>query len=109
MADSTAPTSDRWPRPTARAGRSADRPRGRRNDSVLVIGLGRFGASLAERLDRLGQDVLAAERSPDLVALWSGRVPVVEADCSNPEALAQIGARDFPVAVVGVPTSSPAC
>ena len=28
--------------------------------------------------------------------------PVVEADCTNPEALQQIGASDFPVAVVGV-------
>ena len=77
-------------------------PSNRRKDSVLVIGLGRFGASLAATLDRLGQDVLAVERKPELVAQWSGRVPLVEADCTNPEALEQLGARDFRVAVVGV-------
>jgi len=72
---------------------------------VLVVGLGRFGSSLAMTLDRLGQDVLAVERSPQLVAQFADRLPIVEADASNPEALEQLGARDFPVAVVGVGTS----
>lgn len=71
-------------------------------DSVLVIGLGRFGQSIASTLDRLGQDVLAVERDPDLIARWAGRIPLVEADCTSPEALEQLGARDFRVAVVGV-------
>lgn len=70
--------------------------------AVLVIGLGRFGSSIASTLDRLGHDVLAVERNPDLVAQWAGRIPLVEADATNPEALEQLGVRDFPVAVVGV-------
>lgn len=69
---------------------------------VLVIGMGRFGSSIAMTLARLGHDVLAAEKSPDLVAQWAGRVPVVEADATNPDALEQIGVRDYPVVVVGV-------
>jgi trk system potassium uptake protein TrkA len=73
--------------------------------AVLVIGLGRFGSSIASTLDRLGQDVLAVERNPDLVAQWVGRFPLVEADATNPEALEQLGVRDFPVAVVAVGTS----
>ncbi|UJP39922.1 potassium channel family protein [Cellulomonas palmilytica] len=78
-------------------------PRTPKKDSgVLVIGLGRFGSAIAATLDRLGQDVLAVERSPDLVAQWAGRIALVEADATNPEALEQLGARDFPVAVVGV-------
>ncbi|WP_206074389.1 potassium channel family protein [Antribacter gilvus] len=76
-----------------------------RDAGVLVIGLGRFGSAIAATLDRLGQDVLAVERDPDLVAQWSGRLPLVEADATNPEALEQLGARDFGVAVVGVGTS----
>lgn len=77
--------------------------RGSKKDAgVLVIGLGRFGSAIAATLDRLGQDVLAVERDPDLVVQWAGRVPLVEADATNPEALEQLGARDFPVAVVGV-------
>jgi len=74
----------------------------RRAEATLVIGLGRFGSSITATLDRLGQDVLAVEKDPDLVAQWSGRVALVEADATNPDALDQLGAREFPVAVVGV-------
>ncbi|RHA44296.1 potassium channel family protein [Cellulomonas rhizosphaerae] len=74
----------------------------KKSDGVLVIGLGRFGSAIAATLDRLGQDVLAVERNPELVAQWAGRVALVEADATNPEALEQLGAREFPVAVVGV-------
>jgi len=72
---------------------------------VLVIGMGRFGAALASTLDRLGHDVLVVERDPVLVQHWSSRLPLVEADATNPEALEQLGAADFPVAVVGVGTA----
>lgn len=72
---------------------------------VLVVGMGRFGAAIASTLDRLGHDVLVVERDPALVRHWSGRIPLVEADAANPEALEQLGARDFPVAVVGVGTA----
>ena len=82
------------PRPGAKA---PARERG-----ILVIGLGRFGSAIASTLAGLGQEVLAVERDPELVAQWSGRVALVEADATNPEALEQLGARDYPVAVVGV-------
>ena len=78
-------------------------PRAPKKDAgVLVIGLGRFGSAIASTLDRLGQDVLAVERNPELVAQWAGRIALVEADAVNPDALEQLGAREFPVAVVGV-------
>ncbi|MEJ5944275.1 TrkA family potassium uptake protein [Pseudokineococcus basanitobsidens] len=77
-----------------------------RDDAVLVIGLGRFGSSMASALDRMGHEVLAVERDPDLVQEWSGRLThVVEADATNGDALAQLGAQDFSVAVVGIGTS----
>ncbi|MCV2394852.1 TrkA family potassium uptake protein [Actinotalea sp. M2MS4P-6] len=72
---------------------------------MLVIGLGRFGSALALTLEKLGHDVLAVERNPDLIRHFSGRVPLVEADAANPEALEQIAAEDFAAAVVGVGTS----
>jgi trk system potassium uptake protein TrkA len=73
---------------------------------VLVIGLGRFGSSIAEALDRLGHEVLAIDRNSTLVQDWSGRLThVVEADSTNEESLRQVGAADFPVAVVGIGTS----
>lgn len=45
------------------------------------------------------------ERDPELVRTFSERIPMVEADATNPEALAQLGAADFPVAVVGIGSS----
>ncbi|RYV50067.1 potassium channel family protein [Pengzhenrongella frigida] len=82
--------------------RAPKEPKARKDAGVLVIGLGRFGSALATTLEALGQDVLAVEKSPELVAQWAGRIPLVEADAANPEALIQLGARDFSVAVVGV-------
>ncbi len=35
------------------------------NKSVLVIGLGRFGGSVAATLDQMGQDVLAVDKNPE--------------------------------------------
>jgi trk system potassium uptake protein TrkA len=72
--------------------------------AVLVIGMGRFGSRLALTVERLGREVLAVENNPDVIRHWSGRLPLVEADCTDPDALEQLGARDFNVAVVGVGT-----
>jgi len=87
---------------TSTTGETLRAPEG---SGVLVIGMGRFGAAIASTLDRLGHDVLVVERDPELVQHWSGRLPLVEADATNPEALVQLGVRDFPVAVVGVGTA----
>lgn len=73
--------------------------------STLVIGLGRFGSAVAITLDRIGREVLAVESDPRLVEQWSGRIPIVEADAANPEALERLGAAEFHTAVVGVATS----
>ena len=73
---------------------------------VLVIGLGRFGAATAGELDRLGRDVLAVDPDPDLVQKWAERVThAVQVDARNIEALRQIGAQEFSIAVVAVGTS----
>lgn len=101
--------ADVAPRPVPHppfAGRAAKQEKEKqRTSGTLVVGLGRFGSAIALTLERLGHDVLAAERSPEIVAQFTGRFPLVEADCTNPEALVQLGVHDFPVAVVGVGTS----
>lgn len=77
-----------------------------RNDAILVIGLGRFGASIALSLEESGTDVLAMERSATLVQDYSGRLThVVQGDATNLDALIEIGARNFSGAVVAVGTS----
>src|SRR5690625_5005300 len=75
-----------------------------RASAVLMIGLGRFGSALAATLEDLGREVLAVEKDPQLVSQWAGRLPVVEADTTNPDALEQLGARDFSSVVVAVGT-----
>lgn len=73
---------------------------------VLVIGLGRFGAACAGELDRLDREVLAIDTTEALVQKWSDRVThTVQADARNVEALKQIGAQDFSIAVVAVGSS----
>lgn len=72
---------------------------------VLVVGLGRFGSAVAASLDQLDREVLAVEKSASKVATWQGRIPVVEADATNLDALEQLGAIDFKAAVVGVGSS----
>ncbi|MBG6237321.1 trk system potassium uptake protein TrkA [Mycetocola sp. CAN_C7] len=73
---------------------------------VLVIGLGRFGAACAGELDRLDREVLAIDEGAELVQKWSERIThTVQADARNIEALKQIGAQDFSIAVVAVGSS----
>jgi trk system potassium uptake protein len=76
------------------------------NAPVLVIGLGRFGAATAGQLDRLDREVLAVDEDPGLVQKWSERVThAVQADARQIDALRQIGAQDFAIAVVAVGSS----
>lgn len=72
---------------------------------VLVIGLGRFGISVARSLVRLGHDVLAVDERPELVQKFADDFThVVAADTTDTEALRQIGAEQFDRAVVGIGT-----
>lgn len=81
-------------------------PRRARDEGVLVIGLGRFGASIALTLEKLGTQVLAIDSREDLVQKYSGLLThVVRADATQPEVLEQIGAGEFSLAVVGVGTT----
>ena len=74
-----------------------------KNAPVLVIGLGRFGAATAGQLHRLGREVLVVDEDAGLVQKWSERVThAVQTDARSIEALMQIGAQDFAVAVVAV-------
>lgn len=73
---------------------------------VLVIGLGRFGAATVSELDRLGREVLAIDDNDGLVQKWSERIThTVQADARNIDALRQIGAGEFSIAVVAVGSS----
>lgn len=72
-------------------------------DSVAVIGLGRFGAHVAEALVELGHDVLAIDSDADTVQSLASTLPhVVQADATDLATLKQLGLVDFAHAVVSI-------
>jgi trk system potassium uptake protein TrkA len=78
----------------------------KKDNAVLVIGLGRFGAATADTLTKLDREVLAVDTDMNLVQQWSDLVThSVQADVTRLEALQQIGAEKFSTAVVAVGSS----
>ena len=72
-------------------------------DQVLVIGLGRFGSAVAIELERLGFEVLGVDGDARRVQLYAERLThVLQADTTSIDTLRQIGAADFPRAVVAI-------
>ena len=75
-------------------------------DDVLVIGLGRFGGAVAIELQKLGHHVVAVERDAVLAESYLGKVSkIVQADASTPQAMSNLRARNFRIAVVGIGSS----
>ena len=74
-----------------------------RSDSVVVIGLGRFGGAVAESLVRLGHDVLGIDVDAELVQSWADRLThVIQADTTDGGTLRRLGVHEFAHAVVGI-------
>ena len=75
----------------------------RQTDSVAVIGLGRFGASVAAELMQEGTEVLGIDSDLRLVESLSGQLTqTVAADSTNDEALRQLAVHEFDRAVLGI-------
>ncbi|WP_425444402.1 potassium channel family protein [Saccharothrix carnea] len=73
------------------------------NETVAVIGLGRFGSALALELTSLGAEVLAIDNRPKIVQSYASRLPhVVTADSTDAEALRQLGVPEFQRVVVAI-------
>jgi trk system potassium uptake protein TrkA len=73
------------------------------HESVVVIGLGRFGTAIALELTRQGAEVLAIDSSNRTVQALSAELgQVVTADCTDLETLRQLGVGDFRRAVVAI-------
>jgi trk system potassium uptake protein len=72
-------------------------------DSVAVIGLGRFGRSLALELMSKGTDVLGIDSREDIVQSLNGQLThVVAADATNEEVLRQLAVPGFDRVVVAI-------
>ena len=75
----------------------------RKNRTVMVVGLGRFGASIARTLSEDGVQVLGIDRRLDLVeSLQQELTQAVQADSMDRETLHMLGAGDFDTAFVTI-------
>ncbi|MFN0168538.1 MAG: potassium channel family protein [Bryobacteraceae bacterium] len=73
------------------------------SDSVVVIGLGRFGSAVAKSLAALGHEVLGIDENAALVQDLSGVLThVVQANTTNAETLRQLNVGDFQHGVVAI-------
>lgn len=69
----------------------------------MVIGLGRFGKSLALELVKEGTEVLGVDANREIVDSVAGRLThAVVADATNEEAMRQLSVHEFDRAVIGV-------
>lgn len=69
----------------------------------IVVGLGRFGVSVAETLSSLGHDVLAIDKDEDVIQDIADKVThAVQMDATDEYALRTLGVRNFDVAVVTI-------
>ncbi|MGE0311882.1 MAG: TrkA family potassium uptake protein [Lautropia sp.] len=74
-----------------------------KGDSVVVIGLGRFGGAVAQSLVSLGHDVMGIDRAAEPVQTWGDRLThAVQADATNLMVMRQLGVADFAHAIVGI-------
>lgn len=72
-------------------------------ESVVVIGLGRFGRSLAAELEDAGVEVLGIDADEDIVQELSATLThCVRADSTSEEALRQLAVHEFDRAVVAI-------
>lgn len=71
--------------------------------NYFIIGLGRFGQALCERLSALGQYVIAVDSQMDLVEAITPKVAyAVCLDATDQQALVNAGAKEADVAVVAI-------
>lgn len=68
-----------------------------------IIGLGRFGGSVARTLALLGHDVLGIDSNPDIVQAFSHELThVISMDAHDEEALRSQGMHNFDAVVVAI-------
>ena len=71
--------------------------------TYVVVGLGRFGQSIACRLCELGNEVLALDKNPEYVQQISNFVTqAVVADAQDSDVLRALGIRNYDCAIVAI-------
>jgi len=71
--------------------------------SILVIGLGRFGAFMAMKFAELGNEVMVIDQSEDKVNEVLSKVTSAQiGDCTNEQVLRSLGIKNFDLCVVAI-------
>ena len=71
--------------------------------SVLLIGLGRFGRHMAQKLRDLGHEVLAVDKDEERVNAALAYVTNAQiGDSTNPQFIGSLGVRNFDLCVVAI-------
>lgn len=77
---------------------------------IAVLGLGRFGASVARSLTKMGVEVLGVDSDPEKVAdMVHDITHVIQADVLDPDALDSIGLRNFDAVVLSIKNVETSC
>jgi len=70
---------------------------------IVVVGLGRFGISIARTLYAIGHDVLAIDTEEKIVQSVSSEIThAIQADATNETVLRELGIGNFDIAIVSI-------
>lgn len=73
------------------------------NKSIAVLGLGKYGKSLADTLYEMGVDILVADNSRETIQEYSKKAAVaVVADLANEEEVRELGISNMDIVVVAM-------
>ena len=76
---------------------------GKEQKTYLIVGLGRFGTALCEKLASLGQNVIGVDSSAAPVAEIADKISVAaQMDVTDEASLIKIGAKEADVAIVTI-------
>ncbi|MDD6301949.1 MAG: TrkA family potassium uptake protein [Bacillales bacterium] len=71
--------------------------------NILIIGMGKFGENLALKLNNLGDDVCIVDEDADKISALSNKITnAFVADCTNIDALKDLGIKQYDVCVVAI-------
>ena len=74
--------------------------------SILVIGLGRFGLRLAEKMSELGNDVMAVDTNKTIIEDRADEfTEAIVADCTRESVLKELGVSEFDICYVCIGTN----
>lgn len=71
--------------------------------SILVIGLGRFGRHIAQKMTELGNDVMVVDKDEELVEQYSTEfTDSLIGDCRNEAVMRSLGVGNFDICIVAI-------